>query len=221
MLAEGLRLSGEGKVYFMSGRLDCMFRNLPPGWRPRRVLDFGCGIGDTAAALAARLPGADVLGVDLARPALAHARGAHPTASFAHLDELPGLPPFDLCYVNGVFHHIDPSRRGEALATIHRALRPGGYLALFENNAWNPGARMVMRRIPFDREATPMRPGEARKLVTAAGFGPRVTVRSLFYFPRPLARLRPLERPLATLPLGAQFMVLAAAGEAAVAAAGA
>jgi len=94
------------------------------------------------------------------------------------------------------------------MAAIFAALRPGGRLALFENNAWNPGAWMVMRRIPFDLDAVPMSPREAKRHVASAGFA-AIELRSLFYFPRALAALRPLERPLGRLPLGAQIQVLA------------
>ena len=208
MLAAGIRLSGEEKPFFIAGRLASLFRSLPAGWSPRRILDFGCGTGDTAAALVARVPGAEVVGVDVSAPALALARASHPAARFADLAELPALGAFDLCYVNGVLHHVEPAQRGETLATIFAALRPGGRLALFENNAWNPGAWMVMRRIPFDRDAVPMSPRQARRLVARAGFAD-VALRSLFYFPRPLAWLRFLERGLAPLPLGAQIQVLA------------
>ncbi len=208
MLAAGIGLSGEEKPFFIAGRLESLFRSLPAGWLPRRVLDFGCGTGDTAAALVARLPGAEVVGVDVSLPALDLARRRHPGARFASLAELPALGAFDLCYVNGVLHHVEPGRRGETMAAIFDALRPGGWIGLFENNAWNPGAWLVMRRIPFDRDAVPMSPREARRLAADAGFA-AVALRSLFYFPHALAWLRFLERPLSRLPLGAQIQVLA------------
>jgi len=215
MLAAGIGLSGEEKPFFIDGRLESLFRSLPAGWSPRRVLDFGCGTGDTAAALVARLPGAEVVGVDVSLPALDLARRRHqhhPNAHFASLAELPALGAFDLCYVNGVLHHVERARRGETMAAIFAALRPGGWLGLFENNAWNPGAWLVMRRIPFDRDAVPMSPREARRLAADAGFG-NIELRSLFYFPHALAWLRFLERPLSRLPLGAQIQVLASKPE--------
>ena len=46
-----------------------------------------------------------------------------------------------------------------------------------------------MRRIPFDRDAVPMSPREARRHVAGAGFA-AIELRSLFYFPRALAALR-------------------------------
>ena len=208
LLAAGIRLSGEEKTFFIEGRLASLFAALPAGFRPRRILDFGCGTGDTAELLAARAPGAEVVGVDVSAAALAVARARYPAARFAELAELPALGAFDLCYVNGVLHHIEPAKRGEAMAAIFAALAPGGRLGLFDNNAWNPGAWMVMRRIAFDRDAVPMSPLAARRLVRDAGFAD-VTLRSLFYFPRPLAWLRFLEPALGRLPLGAQLQILA------------
>jgi SAM-dependent methyltransferase len=209
MLARGLRLSGEEKPFFIAGRLNSLFRSLPAACSLRRILDYGCGIGDTATALAAAVPGAEVVGVDAAEQPLALARARHPEVRFAPLAELPRLEAFDLCYVNGVFHHIAPQQRAEALSGIFRALRPGGHLALFENNAWNPGAWLVMRWIPFDRGLRPLAPTAMRRLVAAAGFVRPIEIRSLFYFPRALAGLRLLERGLGRLPFGAQFQLLA------------
>src|SRR4029434_4043103 len=72
-----------------------------------------------------------------------------------------------LVYCNGVFHHIPPQAREAAVAYVARALRPGGLWAFWENNPWNPGTRYAMHRIPFDRDAIPLTPPEARRLLQA------------------------------------------------------
>ena len=95
------------------------------------------------------------------------------------------------------------------MVQIHRVLRPGGQFALFENNPFNPGTRMVMHCIPFDREARPLRPREAQRLLQGGGFSFLYPPRFLFYFPRSLAFFRPIESLLARIPLGAQYYVLA------------
>lgn len=208
MLERGLRLSGEDRHYFADGRVRALAARLDA--EPRAILDFGCGIGETALRLARTFPRAHVLGVDTSANAIEHARREHAgeRVRFAPLEALSDHGGFDLCYTNGVFHHIAPSQRPGALEAIHRALRPGGHFALFENNPWNPGTRVVMRRVPFDRDAVTLSPPEAGRLLRAAGFqcGPP---RSLFWFPRPLAWLRPLEPGLVRVPLGAQYWVLA------------
>ncbi len=114
----------------------------------------------------------------------------------------------DLAYCNGVFHHIPPGERPAALGTIRAALRPEGILAFWENNPWNPGTRLVMKRIPFDRDAIPLSAPTARRLLRAEGFDVLRTD-FLFIFPRQLKWLRVLEWPLSRAPLGAQYQVLA------------
>ena len=140
---------------------------------------------------------------------MAREHHAGPRVSFGTIDVLTSSGIFDLCYMNGVLHHVPPDRRAAMLGIVRDALRPGGSLRVVRQQSWNPGARMVMHRIPFDRDAIPVSPRQARALLTASGFRCLET-RSLFWFPRPLAILRALERPLARVPLGAQYWVLAA-----------
>jgi SAM-dependent methyltransferase len=211
MLRMGVGLSGEDPAYFMRARIADLARCLPTGSKPSRILDFGCGTGESSACLAQTFPGATVVGVDTAAPAIELAASRHNAANvrFGSVESLSGESPFELCYVNGVFHHIEPARRLEAVRAIWNALSAGGYFGLFENNPWNPGTRMVMRRIPFDRDAKTLSYLETKRLVREGGFTVSQPVRFLFYFPRALAPLRVLEPALLHLPFGAQYCVVA------------
>ena len=210
MLNRGISLSGEDQLFFIRNRVADMCGRLPREFTPRRILDFGCGIGVATEYLASTFPNAEVAGVDTAAKAISYARDRHagPRLRYETLDWLDGAGDFDLCYCNGVFHHIPPAARANAVALVYRALLPGGYFALFENNPLNVGTRMVMKRIPFDRDAVTLYPWELVKLLSQAGFHVS-SVRSLFYFPRALAMLRFTEPYLARLPLGAQYYALA------------
>jgi len=207
MLNAGISLSGETQEFFIAGRTQDLRTQLaqPPG----RILDFGCGIGKSCAHLAKVFPGAHITGADLSIAAIEHANKAYasPSIEFTQIDRLPAQA-FDLCYVNGVFHHIAPEDRQRTLEMIRNALAPGGHLAVFENNPWNPGARMVMSRIPFDRDAIMLSVLELRKRMAEAGYQV-LNSRSLFYLPKALAGLRFIERWLVRVPLGAQYYVLA------------
>ncbi len=124
------------------------------------------------------------------------------------LDEIPCDGAFDLAFCNGVFHHIPLPERASSAARVFKHLRSGGMFAFFENNPLNPGTRYVMSRIPFDRDAITLMPWTARRLLRAAGFKIILTD-YLFYFPKALAGLRPLEPLLSKLPLWrAQYLVL-------------
>ena len=210
MLNKGIGLSGENREFFIAGRLLGLKELLNPQFKPDRILDFGCGIGTTSKRLSEMFPHAEVLGVDTSESALSYATEQYGSLKirFRLLHELPLESGFGLCYANGVFHHIEPQQRPAVVADIHRAMRSGGMFALFENNPWNPGTRMVMSRIPFDRDAITLTPPETVELVQEAGFKTVIGPKSFFYFPRQLAFLRPLEAALKHVPLGAQYVVL-------------
>jgi hypothetical protein len=64
-----------------------------------------------------------------------------------------------------------------------------------------------MRRIPFDRDAVPVWPSEARRLLQVSGFE-ILRTDFLFIFPQILRYLRNLEPHLARWPIGGQYQVL-------------
>ncbi|WP_437647416.1 class I SAM-dependent methyltransferase [Sorangium sp. So ce362] len=112
-----------------------------------RVLDVGCGIGDTTLELGRRVgPGGAVVGVDVSAPMLDRARAAALSAGAANVAfenadaqtaALPG--PFDVLYSRfGVMFFADPAA---AFANLRKALRPGARLAFvcwrsLQENPW-------------------------------------------------------------------------------------
>jgi SAM-dependent methyltransferase len=214
LLQQGLALSGEAGAYFAENRIlhlqsQLQRMGLP---LPKRILDYGCGTGGSLSFLLA-LPGVEsVIGTDLSDRSLQEARNRHSAdrLTLLPLRNLDQIDPVDLIFCNGVFHHIPPADRPKALQQIHARLTPAGHFAFFENNPWNPGTRWVMSRIPFDREAQTLSIPHAKSLLRSHGFSPRHTS-TLFYFPRSLRILRPIEALLHHIPLGAQYLILSAA----------
>jgi SAM-dependent methyltransferase len=208
MLNKGISLSGEDKYFFIHGRFKDLAKNLSGKLEVKSILDFGCGIGDATVLLKQYFPNASVVGTDTADEALSYARiknSDNGKITYTELKSFNTKDTFDLCFVNGVFHHIPLEQRAGALKLIYDALVPGGILALFENNPINPGTRMVMKRIPFDRDAIVLYPTETKNLLRTGGFKLIYPPRFLFYFPSLLAFLRPLEKALVRLPFGAQY----------------
>lgn len=214
-LEKGIRLSGEEKEYFVRGRLHAVrdyFRQA--AMTPGRMIEFGCGIGTNIGVVRELWPEVEITGLDVSEQSLQVARsafgGMHVRFMTPEALRQRSEDPVDWVICNGVFHHIPPLERSGALALIRSLLRPGGLFTLFDNNPFNPGARLVMRRIPFDRDAEMVSPYRLMARLPALGYRD-ISCRFLFVFPRFLSFLRFLERPLAPLPLGAQYGVFARA----------
>jgi SAM-dependent methyltransferase len=213
-LQQGLSVSGESSDYFAVGRVRWLRKRLEAiAGKPlglQSAMDFGCGTGNSVASLLQELQLEHVIGLDTSEQSLVQARSRYP-ATQTEFVAASGYTPngsLDMAYCNGVFHHIPVASRLEAVEYIFRSLRPGGWFAFWENNPWNPGTRMVMRRIPFDHDAITLTIPESVRLLRRAGFAIRKTD-TCFYFPNSLRFFRPLEPYLAWMPLGAQYLVLA------------
>lgn len=110
--------------------------------RGERVLDVGCGCGQTTLALAER--GAEVTGIDISRPMLARAReraGDRPGIDFREADAAHASfePAYDLVFSRFGLMFFDAPKA--AFANLRRALVPGGRLVFccwqdFQDNPW-------------------------------------------------------------------------------------
>jgi SAM-dependent methyltransferase len=102
---------------------------------PRRVLDIGTGTGTAARAIAARLPAAGVVGIDVSERMVDEARRLLPT-------ELAGRVRFEradassLPFRDGSFDLVMLSNMIPFFDEIDRVLAPGGHVVF----AWSVGA---------------------------------------------------------------------------------
>jgi len=205
-LEQGLALAGESQEYFAKKRVEHV-GNLLSGVSVSKVLDFGCGTGGTLPLLYEALRAKEGVGLEVSQKSIDVARRMYPSHRFHLMSEFNEDSTFDVAYCNGVFHHIPPADRPEILSYIFRLLKPGGYFAFWENNPWNPGTQLIMRRIAFDRDAVKISIPQGKKLLMTAGF---LVVRadSLFFFPHSLRWLRGLEKWILTFPVGGQYLIL-------------
>lgn len=209
---ESVRASGEEPAYFAAYKVRFMASKLGggcPGSGALDVLDFGCGIGGSIPHIRQHFPSAVIHGADVSGESIELARSAHPDAV---LDTIDGdrlqleADSVDVAMAACVYHHITPAERAHWTRELHRVIRPGGYLFLFEHNPLNPLTRKVVRDCPFDDDAILLSRKESLGLFIGAGFT-EVTADYIVFFPKIMSFLRPLERYLAKLPLGAQYAI--------------
>ena len=212
-LQKGLSVSGDSADYFALARIRWLRMQL--GRLPGQFLsvdnamDFGCGTGNSVSHLLCELNVKHVVGIDTSEQSLVQARERYTEseATFMTAEAYTPSSSMDLVFCNGVFHHIPVAKRAEAADFVYRCLKPNGLFAFWENNPWNPGTRIVMSRIPFDRDAITLSIRESKRLLKQAGFE-NIQVDTCFYFPRFLRWFRPLETLLSRFPFGAQYLVL-------------
>jgi SAM-dependent methyltransferase len=174
---------------------------------PKRVLDFGCGIGLTLPFLTQYFPAAKVFATDLSERSLAHVKDNFPEVEVVSDEELEGNL-YDIIFVSGVFHHVPARQRKEVMKRLAGLLSTRGRLFVFEHNPFNPVTRRMVNTCPFDEDAELITYRSMRRMVKGAG-GLEIPVAGYcLFFPQSLSRLRPLERFLHWLPGGGQYFVV-------------
>ena len=203
--------SGIDVDFFTRGKADSIVAVLDryalSGSAAASCLDIGCGIGILHPLLAPRVR--QLAGADVSAEAIATARDANPAVDYRAYDgtQLPYPDAsFDFCSTVCVVHHVPPPQWPTFVAEAWRVTKPGGLFAVYEHNPINPLTQAAVWRCPFDHDAVLLRAGRVIDLLVAQGFE-IVTKQYLFFVPAAGNWARRIDRALAWLPLGAQYVV--------------
>ncbi len=213
--AENIRMGGEDPAYFARYKIEEVRRRWDLAGRdePQAVLDFGTGIGNSLPHLRRLFPRSALTGLDVSQRSLEVAERRFPGAArllrYAGEGALPlESGRFQLVFSACVFHHVDAAEHGRLLAELRRVLAPGGWLVIFEHNPANPATRHIVATCPFDGNAVLLPAAVLKRREQQAGLQD-VEVAYTAFFPGALRALRPLERFMTMLPVGAQYYTLA------------
>jgi trans-aconitate 2-methyltransferase len=114
---------------------------------PKRVVDLGCGPGNSTELLIERFPNAEVIGVDSSPDMLRQARERLPRCTFVEGDLLTWMPDqgTDLLFGNAVFQWVPDHPK--VLARLLQSLSPGSVLAVQMPDNTNEPALMLMEKV--------------------------------------------------------------------------
>jgi trans-aconitate 2-methyltransferase len=137
---------------------------------PGRVVDLGCGPGNSTAPLQARWPGAAVAGVDSSGELLAAARRDHPGIAFMQADiaAWTSPEPIDVVFANASLQWVGDHAR--LIPRLFDQVAPGGVLAVQMPRNHDFATHRLMRQVAAEgewrerlagaRDASPVQPPE-------------------------------------------------------------
>jgi trans-aconitate 2-methyltransferase len=118
-----------------------------PAEAPARVVDLGCGPGNSTALLVARWPDAQITGVDNSEAMLARARETLPKQRFvlSDLRTFRADAPVDVLFANASLHWVP--EHAQVLPALLDALAPHGSLAFQMPNNYQEPSHRLMREV--------------------------------------------------------------------------
>lgn len=137
---------------------------------PRRVVDLGCGPGNSTALLRERYPSAALTGMDSSPDMLKKARATLPDVTFEEGDMATYTPApagtVDLLYSNAAFQWLGSDARMSSYKRLLESLPSGGVLALqVPDNYTEPShsnMRSIAQRGPWAGILEPLKPARER-----------------------------------------------------------
>lgn len=173
------------------------------------ALDVGCGVGNYHARLSPQLKSLSGVDVSSGCVGTAQSRNAGVDYKVYDGDVLPYADAsFDLAFAICVMHHVPPKRWSKFAQEMHRVLRPGGLVLIFEHNPRNRLTMRVVQSCPFDKDAVLMRSEVTEGLYRDVGFS-QVYSRFILSIPPFNSFFRGIDKLLGGFPFGAQYYVVA------------
>ena len=189
---------------------ECMLHNVCD---PKKIMDFGCGVGNSLPLISELFPMANIFGFDVSSKSVKLANGITKSKKNIYSSHIQKnifftKPTYDIIFSSCVFHHIDPIERIYWLKQLYANLKPGGILLIYEHNPINPLTQFIFRTDDADKDGSIISSRRLRLLLKETGFM-NISTRYRVYFPKFLSSLLRFEDYLSAIPLGAQYYCLA------------
>jgi SAM-dependent methyltransferase len=209
---ENIAITGESPEYFSEYKIADLADLLKKLSLPAaNILDFGSGIGNSLPYIRKFFPDSEISCADVSARSIEIAKSRFPGAErYVQIDSSIPLPSAsqDVVFSACVFHHIPHEEHLHWLNELLRITKLGGVLAIYEHNPLNPLTLRAVNTCPLDVNARLISGSIMRKCALMGGWEDAHVDYKLF-FPAALAALRPMERHLEWLGLGAQYRMTA------------
>ncbi|MGH6664308.1 MAG: class I SAM-dependent methyltransferase [Pseudolabrys sp.] len=209
IVQSSIDFSGLPHSFFMAAKADILrdiIATRLDGRQKPAALDVGCGVGEFHPWMRGAFR--RLCGTDVSAATIAQARRNNPNVEYEAYDGsvFPyDRATFDLATAICVMHHVPPARWRNFLDEMRRVVRPGGLVCIIEHNPLNPLTRLAVSRCEFDRDAVLLRAGRTRRLMAESGLR-EVETRFFLLLPWATPLMRRIERGLARIPFGAQYV---------------
>lgn len=200
------RLGGESS-YYLAEKVR-LLKKIVGHHEPRRILDFGSGVGEAVPFLLEAFSPDQLVCTDESKESLKRLQNRFPTVSTTEFDKIPH-DSIDLIFVANVLHHIEPRERLELFRTLIQRLRNGGLIATFEHNPYNPVTRRIVSNCVFDEGVVLLTKADVKSLVDASQEMEMISSGYCLFVPEPFKKLNWIEGFMRKLPIGGQHFVIA------------
>lgn len=196
-----------GDVAYYSEYKVQIVKNLCYSFTNVRILEYGCGIGLNLPYLQKAFPNSNIYGFDISKESLELAQKQNPTVTVIEENNIKKYEQFfDLIFVAGVYHHINPLHRQGVTDNIARLLKTDGIVIVFEHNPKNPITRHLVNTCEFDKDAVLLAKSELENIFEMSGLKCKKSGYCLFIPPR-FKKINFIEKYLKNLPIGGQYYI--------------
>ena len=179
-----------------------------------KILDFGCGDGNSEVYIRKHFPDSSIFGVDVSVKSIQLAKEKRIADTVFNAFDGKKLPfeneQFDVVFTSMVFHHIEHKLHDSILKEIYKVLKVGGRFYCFEHNPNNPLTRSAVNKCVYDKNAILLKSSYSFEVIKKCGliikelnyilFFPRYKIFKIFIG---------LEKMLSWCSIGAQYYIRA------------
>ena len=211
ILKNSTRLFGEETDFFAEYKVRDLFDYITRENKPKElILDFGSGIGNSIPWFRKYFKESSLICADVSSKSLEISSRRFPgKEKYLVLENGIGMPDnsIDIIFATCVFHHIPKEEHLFWLFEMKRVLKENGVIFIFEHNPLNPLTRKTVSQCPFDENAVLISMNEFALKLKNVGFR-KIDYSYRLFFPNQLAFLRPIEKYLRKVFLGAQYFII-------------